>query len=348
MKRMLFYLLAILAALVGAFAVFLLVATVKDYRPDPQELLYSKMQPRHCTSNELSITIWNIGYCGIGKDADFFYDGGKMVRSSRPEVENNLKNVAQFLSKVGSDFIFLQEVDVSSKRSYRINELQRIGESLGGYRHFFAYNYKAWFVPIPVAEPIGHVEAGVATLSRCAPYHVARHAYPGSEPWPVNLFQLKRCFMVSRYTAPNGNDLLLINTHNSAFDHDGKRREAELKMLRSFVLKEYEKGSYVIVGGDWNQTPPGYSKKVGTKEYTPQRIAQDLMPEGWQWACDLQTESMRFANQPYVEGKTLTATVDFFLTSPNVKLLEVCTEDFGFAHSDHNPVTARFELLPGE
>jgi endonuclease/exonuclease/phosphatase family metal-dependent hydrolase len=53
---------------------------------------------------------------------------------------------------------------------------------------------------------------------------------------------------------------------------------------------------------------------------------------------------MRFTNQPYVEEKSLTSVVDFFLVSPNVKVTKVAVHRLNFEHSDHNPVTATFEL----
>ncbi len=340
---MLPYLLTTLAIIVAGVVVFFTIATITAYRPAQQEVLHSKLQPQLCLPMQFSVTSWNIGYCGLGKDADFFYDGGKMVRPERKDVEKNLQGIKNFLQARSDDFTLLQEVDTDSKRSYSINELQNIANSIKEYKYFMAYNYRVWFVPIPLPHFMGRVHSGVATFSRCTPYYATRHSYPGREAWPEHLFQLKRCFMACRYTAANGRDLVLINTHNSAFD-SGWRRAAELKTLRDFVVKEYEEGNYVVVGGDWNQTPVDFDKHVGTTQYTPHPLAADAMPEEWKWVYDNKTESLRFANEPYTKGKTLTTTVDFFLISPNVKVLDVATHNLGFEHSDHNPVTGRFEL----
>ncbi|MDR0687594.1 MAG: hypothetical protein LBF55_02780 [Prevotellaceae bacterium] len=342
----LFYAIAAAATLLLLALLFFTVATITAYRPAPEETLYSKLQPQHCLPGRITVTSWNIGYCGLGKDADFFYEGGKMVRSSKKEVLENLLHITTFLQADASDFLLLQEVDVGSKRSYGIDERRSIADKLRNhkeFKEFFAYNYRAWFVPIPVFRPIGRVQSGVATLGRCAPYHVTRHAYPNITPYPQSIFLLKRCFLACRYTAENGNDFVLINTHNSAYD-SGKQRAAEMEMLRDFAVKEYENGSYVVIGGDWNQTPPGYDKVASTEQYTPHPIDSDLFPKGWQWAYDSAAETMRFINQPYAEGETLTSVVDFFLISPNVKVTKVAVHRLGFEHSDHNPVTATFEL----
>jgi endonuclease/exonuclease/phosphatase family metal-dependent hydrolase len=338
-----FYMLAAAAVLLLAVLLFFAVATILAYRPSPQEVLYSKLQPQRCLPGKFAVTSWNIGYCGLGKDADFFYDGGKQVRSSKKEVLKNLERIKAFLGADTSSFLLLQEVDVDSKRSYNIDEQHSIADSRCDGSHFFAYNYKAWFVPIPVFRHMGRVQSGLATFGRCAPHHVVRYAYPDATPYPQRIFLLKRCFLLCRYTAQNGRDLVLINTHNSAYD-SGEQRAAEMEMLRDFVMEEYENGSYVIVGGDWNQTPPGYEKRATTKQYTPHPVDSDLFPGEWQWVYDRTAETVRFTNQPYVEEESLTSAVDFFLVSPNVEVLKVAVHKLNFEHSDHNPVTATFAL----
>lgn len=335
---------AVMLLVLPAAALFFVVATFMAYRPAPQEVLYSNPQAPQQQPDSLTVTSWNIGYCGLGKDADFFYDGGKMVRPTKEDVLKNLQGVCSFLKSHATAFLLLQEVDVGSKRSYGVDELHSIaGEQYGESRRFFAYSYKAWFVPFPILQPLGRVQAGVATLSAREPFHVARYAYPNSTPYPRHIFLLKRCFLACRYATKSGKELVLVNTHNSAFD-DGKQRADEMEMLRSFAVEEYERGSYVIVGGDWNQTPPGYENRASTVQYTPYAIGSDLFPQGWQWVYDKTAETMRFANRPYVEGQSLTSVVDFFLVSPNVSVVTAAVHRLGFEHADHNPVTATFVL----
>ena len=69
---------------------------------------------------------------------------------------------------------------------------------------------------------------------------------------------LDRCFVVSRFQLENGKELVLLNTHNSAYDAGGKMRDEEMPVIRDLMLKEFEKGNYVVAGGDWNQNPPSY------------------------------------------------------------------------------------------
>ncbi|MDR3366492.1 MAG: hypothetical protein LBO71_05960 [Prevotellaceae bacterium] len=344
-KKLFSYLLAATTMLaLPAGLLFFAVATFTEYRPAPQEVLYSNPQAAKRLPDSISVTSWNIGYGGLGKAADFFYDGGKMVRPDEEDVLKNLQGIKDFLQAHAGDFLLLQEVDVDSKRSYGIDELRSIaGERYDDNRRFFAYTYKAWFVPAPFFHPLGRVQAGIATFGAREPHHVVRYAYPNSMPYPRRLFLLKRCFLVCRYATQSGKELVLINTHNSAFDN-GEQRADELEALRRFAVEEYENGSYVAIGGDWNQNPPGYNNRASTEQYTPYAISGSLFPEGWQWVYDKTAETMRFTNQPYVEGQTLTSVVDFFLVSPNVKAAEVTVHRLGFEHSDHNPVTATFVL----
>ena len=45
---------------------------------------------------------------------------------------------------------------------------------------------------------------------------------------------LDRCFLVNRYPVSNGNELLMINTHNSAYD-DGSLRKQQMDFLKDFL-----------------------------------------------------------------------------------------------------------------
>ena len=57
---------------------------------------------------------------------------------------------------------------------------------------------------------------------------------------------LDRCFLVNRYTVAGGRQLVVVNTHNSAYD-DGTLRKKQMVYLRGFLVEEYEKGNYIIV-----------------------------------------------------------------------------------------------------
>jgi len=347
--RILIYL-AIFA--LAGFCFLLYYFTKNDYQPLPVTNLSveNKSRIRPADSNALTFITWNIGYCGLNRDMDFFYDGGKKVRPDEITFQKNLNGVFGFLSDNDSvNFIFLQEVDSFAKRSYFTNQMKLFSKALADYSCSFATNYNVPFVPMPILSPMGQVISGIATFSGFLPYKCERYSYPLNYPWPMKLFLLDRCFMLQRYKLSSGNkELVLINLHNSAFDDADLLRQYETWMLRGFLLNEYEKGNYVIVGGDWNQNPPKYRKLTFgggfKKNNSTPIISSDYLPENWNIAYDSTLPTNRDVHEGYVHGKTPTTIYDFFITSPNVIVEQVNVINCGFEFSDHQPVYMRVKL----
>jgi hypothetical protein len=142
---------------------------------------------------------------------------------------------------------------------------------------------------------------------------------------------------------------VLVNLHLEAYD-DGEGKAAQTKMLMDFLTAEYEKGNYVIAGGDFNQTFPGALDAFPIQDpalWTPGVLEQDILPEGWQFACDLTVPSCRLLNHPYDPDPAGNQfyVIDGFILSPNVRLDSVETLDLQFQYTDHNPVSLRATLL---
>jgi endonuclease/exonuclease/phosphatase family metal-dependent hydrolase len=290
--------------------------------------------------------IWNIGYAGLGRDMDFFYDGGKMVRPPRPRVEENLSAIQSFIQRqTDIDFFLFQEVDQSSKRSYQINQVLRLSRAFPGFHSSFGKNYDVRFVPVPVLDPLGAVRSGLLTLSRFEPLSVDRHAFPGNYAWPRGLFMLDRCFLVSRFRLDNKKELVVINTHNSAYD-DGGLRIRQTAYLKEFLIKEVEQGNFIVVGGDWNQCPPGFVPEFASNIMDHDR-RMDIDPdyiEKWSWAYDKTIPTNRRLAAPYDARTSPTTVIDFFLVSPNVEVKQVRGIHLDFEHSDHHPVKLKIKL----
>jgi endonuclease/exonuclease/phosphatase family metal-dependent hydrolase len=259
----------------------------------------------------------------------------------------NFEAITSFIEDNSADFVFLQEVDRASTRSYRIDMLSGITAKKPKYSAFYGINYNVLFVPVPIPCPMGKVESGILTLSRYVPLQSVRYSYLVRQSFPKNLFLLDRCFVVCRYPLDNGKQLVLINTHNSAFDEEGEQRREEMLLLKNFLTAEYGKGNYVIVGGDWNQIPPideaNVYTGVSTDYFAPLRIPDDFMPPQWKWISDGKPTN-RFLDAPYRKGESKETVIDFFLISPNVEALHTERIDKNYRHSDHNPVTATFVL----
>lgn len=305
--------------------------------------------PDTIPAGRLELYTWNIGYCGLGKKMDFFYEEGKMVRPEKEYYEQCRDGVLYQLTTLNKlDFILLQEVDQQSERTYLDNQVERFKATFKDYAAFFALNYKVPFVPVPVKFPMGKVESGILTLSRFQPVEATRYKFPSAYSWPKRLFMLDRCFVLTRYNVSNGKQLVLINTHNSAYADALEMRAKELKTLQKIIESEYAKGNYVIAGGDWNQNPLPYNQdsiKDGNlaKTITP-GIPADFLPAGFTWAFDPKYPSNRDVNEPYTKGKTATTIIDFFVLSPNINLLTTNTLQSNFEFSDHQPIGMIVEL----
>lgn len=330
------------------FGLFLLFFTLGDYKPQPRELLFNADKGDTVdVSKSISVVSWNIGYAGLDKDMDFFYDGGNMVRPSEEQYRKNVEAIGRYLKGCsGTDFFLIQEIDEEAKRSYGQNQVEHFSNLLGGYQTYFALNYNVRFVPLPVTEPMGKVKAGLATFSKLLPSVAERYAYPFNFEWPERVFMLDRCFLMMRYPTSDNRELVMINTHNSAFDEDGKIRKAELIYFRDFLLDEYSKGNYVIVGGDFNQCPNGIDENLLGNSFDKNEfhVIPDSLLYGWNYVFDASSPTNRRVDETYVKGKTKVTLIDFFIISPNVSAVSVKTDDLGFENSDHNPVKAVFKL----
>ncbi len=345
----------IISILIILFACFVVYISITDYKPDEVENipLNGNKSENISMPEELTFISWNIGYCGLGKDMDFFYEGGKMVRPDEDTFHNYLNGMEKLLMSVDSvDFILLQEVDEYSKRSYFIDQTEIISNVFPGYTSVLAKNYEVEFVPVPITSPMGKVRGGIMSLSKYHPAEATRYAYPLITSWLNSLFMLDRCFLSFRYKMKNKKDLIVINTHNSFFVKKEGPRKAELEIIKNYMLEESAKGNYVIAGGDWNQNPPNFETNKFLSgdifEKTFMQMKEDFMPEGWKWAYDPDYPTNRRVKIPYTKGKTKTTLIDYFLTSSNIEVVEVKTIPIDFEFSDHQPVYMKVKMRMDE
>lgn len=340
---------AILVVFILALVAFL---TVTEYNPPAtQEIeIHGVARETLEPGQSVSVVTWNAGYGGLSGQADFFMDGGDGVRTvSHDGVLANLAGIEDELAALDPDFIFLQEVDQDSERTYGINERARIATAFApAYASAYALNYDVAYVPYPL-PPIGAVESGIMTLSRMQASNAERIQLPCPFSWPVRLGNLKRCLLVERLPIRGSSaELVLVNLHLEAYD-DGEGKAAQTAQLAQLLQEERAKGNYVIAGGDFNQTFPGGLDKYPIKNddlWTPGTLDDSMLPDGWRFAYDMSAPTCRLDNQPYDAGSDATQhyVIDGFILSPNVELTSVQTQDDGFRFSDHNPVLLNIRL----
>ncbi|MCP9235157.1 endonuclease/exonuclease/phosphatase family protein [Lewinella sp. JB7] len=351
--------------LLGAYvAGILLYGTVTDWTPAERQVLRpsgEQTAPVPLISDSIvTLITWNVGFGGMGAEdyfysnrGDFFWTELGKARASRDNVERYVAGQQLTLTSTQSDFFLLQEVDSASRRSYYTDQVTLNREALPDFSAYYAPNFRSKRVPIPVFQPWDHygaVESGLLSLSRYQPLTAERISLPGTFPWPTRLFQLDRCVLRQVFTVRGDRELAVYNVHLSAYDDDGSLRRHQMNYIRSLVLDDQAAGRYVIAGGDWNQLPPGFNwfSLNPTVEETilPPGVGFDFMPSGWNWAYDPAVASVRKSDDVYDSHRSERSVIDYYLTSPDVRLLRIKALDQDFRFSDHHPVYLEAELLP--
>lgn len=346
----------IVLLLVLAFVGLLSFSTLTDYRPEPEseeEVTIEGQAELKNLPDTLSLLIWNIGYCGLGAEMDFFNDGGKTVRASEEQSARYLNAVATFIGtmKDCADVVMIQEVDRNSKRSYNTDQIPVISKQLPGFASSFALNYDVKFVPVPFSfpyTPYGKTYGGLVSFSHIPATRATRVQYPGGFDWPTRLYMLDRCALELRYPLKDGKELIIVNTHNTAYDATGEIKKVEMAFMKKRYEAEVAKGNRVIIGGDWNQVPPGFDSKHFSSNmsegYTPQSLSVDMLPKDFVVSYDSSTATNRSNVTPYVADSTYTTLIDFFLSSPGLEVLDVHAIDMQFRYSDHQPVLLKVAI----
>jgi len=315
------------------------------------------------TDTDYTAVAYNIGFGAYDQEYSFFMDTGHMADGtavqgaygkgrSGPAVLENTERSIDLVQELGADFVLLQEVDQAADRSYFVPQDQMMTNALPGHSHIFANNFHSVFLAYPFHDPHGSVQAGLLTLSRYQVSQAERRSYPVDESFPTKFFDLDRCFAVHRLPVDNGKELVLINSHMSAYDEGGLIRAAQLEMLNSVMAEEIAKGNYVIVGGDFNHAlgsdlvnafPSGqlYPEWVAVLEDGDLTAGMEIAH------AENRTEvpTCRAADIPYEKGVNFVTVVDGFLVSDNIQWTAE-NIDADFLASDHNPVKLTFRLVP--
>ncbi|OAV44733.1 endonuclease/exonuclease/phosphatase family protein [Lewinella sp. 4G2] len=358
-RKVVLYVLLAAALYVGGLLLF---GTLTDWAPEgtePAQVWNADRANPEIQDSVLTFLTWNVGYGGIGSEDFFFYNKGDFfwtdpgtVRMSKERVTANVGGQQMTVKNTLTDFFLLQEVDTAARRSHYINELDTVRSARDQYATAYASNFQSKRVPLPLLQPwdhYGYVVGGLATMSRYTPVESSRIQLPGEFPWPTKLFQLDRCALRQEFSVAGGKKVVTYNVHLSAYDKGGGIRLQQMNAIKQAVLADYEAGHYVVVGGDWNQLPPGFNwfslNPTVERIEAPKTVAFDFMPAGWKYAYDPGTASVRESHEPYDSHRTRRSVIDFYLLSPNLRIAQVKGLEMGFQHSDHQPVYLEVELL---
>lgn len=345
----------VLGALLLIVIGYLLYVIISYSRiPDRQELAVAGdgTATQAETGRVYRVLTQNIGFGAYTPDYTFFMDGGTESRAaSKESVIRTVNEAARTIAEQKPDFVFFQEVDTDSTRSYHVNQEELLNSFLPEFQRVAAINYHSAYLMYPVLEPHGSSNSEMVTYSSCRVASALRRSLPISTSFSKFL-DLDRCYTVSRVPVSNGKELVLYNVHMSAYGGSDEIRAAQMNMLFQNMKEEYEKGNYCVCGGDFNHDFTGNSTQVLNGGESAdfgwaQPFPEEMLPEGIlrcaDYTCGEQRPTCRNCDVPYQEGN-FTLIVDGFLVSENVKVTYLENIQTGFAYSDHNPVVLEFVL----
>ncbi|MEM7553211.1 MAG: endonuclease/exonuclease/phosphatase family protein, partial [Cyanobacteria bacterium P01_A01_bin.84] len=229
MKRLIFRLLTILG---GALAVSLLAVIIFYFwassggypRNKYEEIVeYNTTNTGNSTSQNkidqdiFTIITYNIGYLsGLTNNV--------AVKTNRQLFDDNLLQAIAALKPLNPDFIGLQEVDLASKRSFKVNQVEKLAKSLSFPQAAIGVNWDKNYVAFPyfpISAHFGRILSSQAILSR---YPIESHQRivlekVADNPFYYNAFYIDRLAQVSKIKINNSTQsrtLVLINVHLEA------------------------------------------------------------------------------------------------------------------------------------
>ncbi len=328
------------------------VLVLNEYFPEDREELTIDGESAKTLEigKDINIVTYNLGYLSLDNTQDFFMDGGKNVRpKSATNVTKNLAAVKNFMDTQNADIYMFQEVDLNAKRSYWTNEYAGLKEDFKGTATY-APMFKSLYIPYPIFNTVGHVESGLVTLNEYEINSATRVAVPNSIKWPKRAVMYKNCALEERIKIKDSDkEFVIYNIHLDAYGTENKKTE-QLDVLMEDMKAEYEKGNYVIAGGDFNQTFPDVDMEkfpiIDSSHYVPATIPKDYLPQGWRFAVDYTKPTSRLLNEEYSGNydNTQLYIIDGYILSPNIEFGSVETIENNFSYSDHHPVSLKIKL----
>ncbi len=303
-------------------------------------------------SDSFTIGTYNVGFGAYTPDFSFFMDGGKYSRCYSKETSaENIKNAAKEAIKEEPDFMIFQEVDIDSTRSCHVNQNNLITDIFDSYYETFAVNYDSAYLFYPFNKPIGKSYSGISTYSKFKISDSIRRSFPISTSFS-KILDLDRCYSINRIKVDNGKDLVIINAHLSAYGNSDEIREGQVNKLFEDMKKERDAGNYVICGGDFNHDLKLGESQTEECESWAYTFPRSKMPQGFRFAMDELSdkelenmpESNRNTDEPYNPDTTFVCTLDGFIISDNIQMLDYEIKDTGYAYSDHEPVFMQFKF----
>ena len=205
------------------------------------------------TIESLKVMTWNIRF-GAGRIPFFGDSCGDRGLMTESETIGYLDSIVAYINLTLPDILLLQEVDVSSKRSAYVNQLQYILDNThlnyGGYASM-------WNVEILPSDGLGKIDTGNAILSRWKVSDAERIKLPlrTDQDDLTQYFYLRRNILKAKINIPQlDTTLYAVNIHATAFATDDTKQKHIARYKE--VLDDLDLlGATFVTGGDFNSIP---------------------------------------------------------------------------------------------
>ena len=207
-------------------------------------------------SGTIKVVTWNIRF-GIARFPFFGDSCGDDVILDDATIEENMAAIADALNAIDADIVLLQEVDVSSKRTGYMDQVQYLLDNTNLNYGCYASMWKADYIP---SDGIGRIDAGNAILSKYKLTDAERIQLRlrTDQDELTQYFYLRRNIVKAKIPAlaQGAQDFYAVDIHATAFATDDTKQQHINKYVE--VLGDIDaNGDIFVTGGDLNSVPPG-------------------------------------------------------------------------------------------
>ncbi|MBT7822311.1 MAG: hypothetical protein HN674_04170 [Candidatus Marinimicrobia bacterium] len=231
---------------------------VTEFSDSSDAIMY---EANHKTSTSynggvFTVVTWNIRF-GIARFPFFGDSCGDGVVLDDDAIEKNMAAIADSLNRMNADIVLLQEVDVSSKRTGYLNQVQYLLDNTNLNYACYASMWKADFIP---SDGIGRIDAGNAILSKYELTDAERIQLRlrTDQDGLTQYFYLRRNLVKAKIPALSQGEknLFAVNIHATAFATDDTKQK-HIDTYLETLSEIHTSGNIFVTGGDLNSVPPG-------------------------------------------------------------------------------------------
>ena len=207
-------------------------------------------------SGNVKVVTWNIRF-GIARFPFFGDSCGDDVILDDATIEKNMAAIADSLNVIDADIVLLQEVDVSSKRTGYMDQVQYLLDNTNLNYGCYASMWKADYIP---SDGIGRIDAGNAILSKYELTDAERIQLRlrTDQDGLTQYFYLRRNIVKAKIPAltQGAKDFYAVDIHATAFATDDTKQKHIDKYVKT-LAEIHDGGALFVTGGDLNSVPPG-------------------------------------------------------------------------------------------